>query len=103
MTLPVQINNLYQLLETINPKELGIRKKLDIFITKDLKDNIIILFHITQKSRFLQKDVDKIDEISNIVINSTQYSITSTAIFIESPLCSKAKAKMEKLQWIVII
>ena len=103
MILPTQINSLYKHIKTINIKELGIRKKLDVYIANDLKDQNSIIFCISQKSRFLQKDVDKIEEINNIITNSIQEQILSKVILIESPLCSKAQKKLENLQWKVII
>jgi len=101
--LPIKINDSYKYIETIDHKQLGIRKKIEIFIAKDLNDQTSIIFHITQKSRFLQKDVDKIEDIRDIVTNKITSRIISKVILIESPLCSKAKDKLEKLQWIVII
>ena len=101
--LPDKIKSNYKYLETVNLKEFGIRKKIEIFVAKDLGDQISIIFHISQKSRFLQKDADKIEEISDIVTKNIKYTITSKIILIESPLCSKAKAKLEELQWNVII
>jgi len=101
--LPIKINPHYKYIETIDHKLLGIRKKIEIFIAKDLHDQTSVIFHISQKSRFLQKDVDKIVEIHEIVTKNITYTITSKIILIESPLCSKAKAKLEELQWIVII
>ena len=103
MILPLKINTHYQHIETINPKELGIRKKVSIFIVKDLNDQTAVIFQISQKSRFLQKDADNMQKIIEIVTNNIKYTITSKIILIESPLCSKAKAKLKDLQWIVII
>ena len=53
MALPVQINTDYKYIETINLQELGIRKKIGIYIANDLNDITTMIFHITQKSRFL--------------------------------------------------
>lgn len=103
MILPAQINSLYDHIETLNLKDFGIRKKIDVFITKNSKDEDCIIFYITQKSRFLQKDADKIEEIKTIILNNIPYEITSKIILIKSPLCSKAKDKLEKSNWIVTI
>lgn len=103
MKLPEQINSLYKHIETINLKDLGIRKKLDIFIASDKEDKKHIIFYITQKSRFLQKDILKIEEIKTIVLDNIQNKIIITTIIIKSPLCSKAKNKLEQLNWIVLV
>jgi len=103
MKLPEKINSKYQYVETINIKELGIRKKIDVFITKNIKDENSILFYVTQKSRFLQKDVDKLEEINTVILSNIQEQIKEKVILIESPLCSKAKTKLEELDWTIFI
>ncbi|MEA3383291.1 MAG: hypothetical protein U9Q20_01255, partial [Campylobacterota bacterium] len=50
-------------LKYINPKNLGSRKKIDISYTKDKDENLCIIFHITQKSRVLVKDVDIFEDL----------------------------------------
>jgi len=101
--LPIKINSSYKYLETVDHKLLGIRKKIEISIANDLNDKTTIIFHIIQKSRFLQKDVVKIEDIRDIVMSNITYTITSKVLLIEAPLCSKAKDKLEELEWIVII
>lgn len=103
ITLPSQIYIDYKNIEQLNLKELKIRKKLDIFITTHENDKYSLIFHIIQKSRFLQKDVDKIEEILSIVQDFTQKKFIQKIIYIESPLCSKAKNKLENLSWNVIV
>jgi hypothetical protein len=101
MVLPIQLDNSYKYVETIDLKELGIRKKIAVFITNVEKEKCLV-FHITQKSRFLQKDVDKINEIRTIILENKEYDITLKTIIIESPLCSKAKNKLSDEEWIVL-
>ena len=101
--LPSKIDNIFKNIKQLSPKELGIRKKLDIFIAIDEDDKVNAILHIVQKSRFLQKDVDKIEEILNIVKDSKEENIDNKVIVIESPLCSKAKVKLENLSWKVIV
>lgn len=104
MTIPEEIQSTYQNITTINPKDFGIRKKIGIFLATYKNDEEYMIFYITQKSRFLQKDVDKIEEIKTIILKNIENDkdIKKT-IFITSPLCSKAKEKMEKLQWLIMI
>ena len=103
MILPEQMNSRYTQIKTIDIKDLGIRKKIDIFIAEDLNNNKHVIFYITQKSRFLQKDVTKIEEIKTIVLDNVKDKIIMKTIIIESPLCSKAKAKLEQLDWLVFV
>lgn len=99
MKLPEKINSTYQYIETINLKNLGIRKKIDIYIAKNAQNENAIIFYITQKSRFLQKDVDKLEEIIHIVLQNIDHQVSAKIILIESPLCSKAKTKLQGLHW----
>jgi hypothetical protein len=100
MTISDKITTDYRELIRINPKDLSIRKKLDIFIASDKNEQSLIL-HISQKSRFLKKDSEKIEEIY-LLIQANQ-DINSKIILIESPLCSKAKALLEEFSWKVIV
>jgi len=101
MILPMQLQSSYEYIETINLKELGIRKNISVFITNFQKEKCIV-FYITQKSRFLQKDVDKINEIKDTILKNIEYKMKQKTILIESPLCSKAKAKLSLNDWIVL-
>ena len=104
MTIPDEITSSYQNIKIINPKDFGIRKKLGIFEALDQNDNNTLIFYITQKSRFLQKDVDKMEEIKTIILkNKTNEHEIKKAIIIKSPLCSKAKEKMDIQQWMIMI
>ena len=97
--LPFEINSNFTTITQLIPKELGIRKKLDIYTTIDNSNQTYIFLHIVQKSRFLQKDVDKIEEIYTIIQNYTDTTFDKKFITIEAPLCSKAKAKLENNSW----
>ena len=102
MTLPSPLQNRYQYIKTIDLKELGIRKKILVYIVKNKQDQKSLIFYITQKSRFLQKDVDKIEEIQTIIVQNIKYNIMEKIIYIESPLCSKAKEKLFSLKWMLL-
>ncbi|MGB5868522.1 MAG: hypothetical protein WBG69_11680 [Arcobacteraceae bacterium] len=97
ITFPTQLEQTFTNLKQLNPKDYGIRKKLDIFTAQNNADEETLILHIVQKSRFLQKDVDKIEEIVTL-LNIEPHS---KSILIESPLCSKAKAKLENNNWSV--
>ena len=84
---------------SIDPKELKIRKKLGIYY--DLEQNYILL-HITAKSRFLQKDVDSLEDIIQKVQGYLASSNMDKKLCIESPLCSKAKNKLETQSWEIL-
>ena len=101
--LKTKLNSISNNITQIDPKDLAIRKKIDIFID-DISDNqSAIILNISAKSRFLQKEVDKIEEILYIVQKHTDKKFISKTIIISSPLCSKAKTKLIDLSWEVIV
>jgi hypothetical protein len=102
ITLPTKIENIYKHIKQLEPKELKIRKKIDIFIATSQDDSLTLILHTEQKSRLLQKDVDKFEEIYTIVKQYIQQDINTKIVCIDSPLCSKAKLKFENINWTVL-
>lgn len=98
-SLPININIKFKTITQLIPKELGIRKKIGIYTAIDNLNQTYIFLHIIQKSRFLQKDVEKIEDIYTLIQSYTNTSFNKKYIIIESPLCSKAKAKLENNSW----
>jgi len=98
MNLPTKISEKYIKIEQLNPKDYGIRKKVNIY----LNNNDTIILHVEQKSRFLQKDVDKIEEILEIIKSSKSLECVNKVVLIDSPLCSKANTKLELQEWTVL-
>ena len=98
-SLPININIKFKTITQLIPKELGIRKKIGIYTAIDSLNQTYIFLHIIQKRRFLQKDVEKIEEIYTLVQNHTKLSFDKKYIIIEAPLCSKAKTKLENNSW----
>lgn len=97
--LPFKTNINFINIKRLIPKEIGIRKKLDIYTGTDSSKNFYLILHIVQKSRFLQKDVEKIEEIYTAVCNYINNNFDKKLIYIDAPLCSKAKTKLENLSW----
>lgn len=101
MSLSSKIDIEFTKLIQLEPKDLKIRKKIDIFIGDNTQKESSLILQISQKSRFLQKDVDKIEEILQIIKQNQNKNFKKKYIVIEAPLCSKAKAKFETLAWSV--
>jgi len=80
----------------IEPKELGVRKKIDIFTESS---HSIAYIHTAQKARILQKDVEVFEKIIEKLEKYFSVSVEEKHICIDSPLCSKAKAKFEANGW----
>lgn len=101
MSLSSKIDIEFTKLIQLDPKDLKIRKKIDIFVAENLENQSSLILQISQKSRFLQKDVDKIEDILQIIEENQNKNFENKYIVIEAPLCSKAKAKFETLAWSV--
>jgi len=101
-SIPTIIFSRYKNLTTLEPKKLGIRKKIALFVSTNEDDVTTLILHITQKSRFLQKDVDKMEEIIETIMSYLSLNHTKKVILIDSPLCSKANSKLELQEWAVL-
>lgn len=80
--------------EEVLPKDLGVRKKTGIFYAKDH-----LIFVISQKSRVLVKDTEKIEDILKKTEGYLDKIFQEKTVVIDAPLCSKAKKQLESLGW----
>jgi hypothetical protein len=82
-------------------KKLNTRKKLKVYFGYSMKNEYCIVFEIDRKSRFLQKDVD---ELENFVLEITNvnFKYKKKILSLSAPLCSKAKDKLHNLGWRII-
>jgi len=93
-------NFLFKKFNTVEPKSLGSRKKILIFDTCDIKNNLISIFIINSKSRFLIKNAKELELLNNKLKDYKDHNFKKTLVLISSPLCSKAKAYMKnELNW----
>ena len=90
---------IFKKLKNIEPKELEIRKRVTIYIGVDLKNYHTVILHISQKSRFLTKDVLKLEEIFQKVIDFKNINYKKKILILNAPLCSKAKTIINKKKW----
>ena len=90
---------IFKKLEKIEPKELGVRKRVTIYSGVDLKSYHTVILTISQKSRFLTKDVLKVEEIFQKVIDFKEINCKKKILILTAPLCSKAKALMSEKKW----
>ena len=89
-------------IKEISPKDIKIRKKLNIYVADNLNKKQTCILYINQKSRVLQKEVTIYEDIIIKTKNFGDYDFKEKYIFIDAPLCSKAKLKLENHDWIVI-
>ena len=90
---------LFKKLQTISPKELGIRNRIDIYKAVDLHGYFWAIFSISQKTRILTKDVKKFEEIYHKLVLYSDHNYKYKMIYIDAPLCSKAKKGFKELGW----
>ena len=90
---------IYKKMQEIAPKELGVRNKIRIYKATDVSGYFWAIFAVSQKSRLLMKDVHKFEEIYAKLSLFCDHNFKHKVIFIDAPLCSKAKAAFEQAGW----
>jgi hypothetical protein len=93
---------IFKSLKQIDIKEFGSRKKIDIYLGVDLKKYYACIIHISKKSRILKKEAEQLMEFHKKLERYNDSKIKRRYIYIEAPLCSKAKALLEDEGWIII-
>ena len=96
-------NLIFKSLKEVTPKELGSRKKIELYIGVDLKDYYALIMSIEKKSRILRKEVAELMELHERVEKYMDSKVTKKYIIVKAPLCSKAKALLEENKWKVYI
>jgi len=92
---------LFKSLKTIEPKALSSRKKIAIYLGVDLKKYYAAVFHLKKKSRVLRKEAMELMELHERLEKFNDSKINKKYIYIQAPLCSKAKALFEENGWVV--
>ncbi len=82
---------IYKKMQEVPLKELGIRNKIKIYKATDVNGYFWAIFAISQKSKLLIKDVHKFEEIYTKLVLYFDHNFKHKALFIDAPLCSKAK------------
>jgi len=94
-----QKNVICKSLEMILPKELGSRKKVALYVGVDLKGYYCLVMKLSKKSRVLRKEVTELMMLHEKMEKLKDTKIMKKYIWIEAPLCSKAKALLEEHNW----
>ena len=92
---------LFKSLTPIEIKSLGSRKKIDIYLGVDLKKYYACILHINKKSRLLKKEALELMAFHEKLEILNDSKIKNKYIYIQAPLCSKAKALMQEEKWTV--
>ena len=67
----------------------------------DLKKYYTCIIHIHKKSRILQKEARELMEFHRKLEKYKDIVIKKKYIYIQAPLCSKAKALLKENKWVV--
>jgi len=86
-------------LEEVSPKCLGSRKKVSLYVGVDLKSYYCMMIKIVKKSRILRKEAEEFMVLHEKMEAYKKTKITKKYIWIDAPLCSKAKALLEEHGW----
>ncbi|OIP53108.1 MAG: hypothetical protein AUK54_09800 [Helicobacteraceae bacterium CG2_30_36_10] len=90
---------IYKKMQEISPRELGVRNKIRIYKATDTTGYFWAIFAVSQKSRLLMKDVHKFEEIYAKLTLYCDHNFKHKVIFIDAPLCSKAKEAFTTQGW----
>jgi DNA-binding Lrp family transcriptional regulator len=93
---------IFKSLKKILPKELGSRKKIEIYLGVDIKSFYVAIFFVTKKSRILQKEAKEFIELHKRLEKYNDSAIKKKYLYIEVPICSKAREFLEEKGWRVI-
>lgn len=96
-------NIIFKDLNEVLPKDLNSRKKIKIYCGTSIEKEYIAIFIVDLKSRFLRKNGNDLEELFESLKSFKEHNFKRKYLLISSPLCSKAKAMLEDLNWRVKI
>ena len=98
-----QKNIIFKSFKEIAPKELGSRKKINLFVGVDLKGYYVAVMRVEKKSRVLRKEVGELMVLHEKLEMYIDSKIKKKYILIKAPLCSHAKKMLEENGWKVFV
>lgn len=90
---------LFKDIKQISPKDLGSRKKIDIFTATSTDKEYYAIFIVEAKSRFLRKNAEDLLLLYSKLVDKQEHNFKRKELLISSPLCSKAKKFLEGEKW----
>jgi len=92
-------NLICKTLKEVKPKEIGSRKRVNIYLGVNLKGYFCMVMVISKKSRILRKEVAQLIELHKKIELYHNSKIKKKYISIDAPLCSHAKKMLEENLW----
>jgi hypothetical protein len=90
---------LFKEIKEVFPKELGSRKKIEIYVATSINKEYYAIFIVDAKSRFIRKNANDLIELYNKLVDFQDHNFKKKELFISSPLCSKAKKYLQDEKW----
>ena len=94
---------LFKDIKEITPKEIGSRKKIEIFVATSIYKEFYAIFIVDAKSRFIRKNANDLIELCEKLAQFEEHNFKKKELIISSPLCSKAKKFLQENKWSVRI
>ncbi len=92
-------NILFRDVKQITPKEIGSRKKIDIYAATSVDSNFYAIFIVDSKSRFIRKNANDLMELCEKLSIHLDHNFKKKELLVSSPLCSKAKEYLKQNDW----
>ena len=90
---------IFKSLKPIDIKEFNSRKKISIYLGVDLQRYYACIIHINKKSKILSKEALELMEFHKKLEILNDSKINKKYIYIQAPLCSKAKKLFVEQKW----
>lgn len=90
---------LFQKLEKIDLKSLGVKKRIELFKGVDTRGYYWAIIIIKRKSRILQKDAHELKLLLHKL--PFEHTFKKKALLLQAPICSKAKDLLKQEGWLV--
>jgi hypothetical protein len=86
-------------LEALQPKELGSRKRLELYRGVDTDDYYCLMMIVRKKSRILRKEAKEFEELHRRLEQKMGARIKRLYLLYDAPICSKAAAWLREKGW----
>ncbi len=92
---------LFKEIKEVSVKDLGSRKKIEIFTATSVSKEYYSIFIVDAKSRFIRKNANDLIDLAQKLADFKEHNFKKKELLISSPLCSKAKKFLEENKWSV--
>ncbi|WP_456391943.1 hypothetical protein [Nitratifractor sp.] len=86
-------------LEPLSPKELGSRKRVEIYRGVERDDYYCMVMVVRKKSRILRKETEEFEELHRRLEAKIEAKIKRRYLLLDAPICSKAAEALKERGW----